>query len=44
VLEYFDDQIFAIGHVVSGHTLKHLVAAAACWVVLRYFQARQPVA
>jgi Ceramidase len=44
VFEYFDQQIYAIGHVVSGHTLKHLVAAAACWVVLRYFQARQPIA
>lgn len=44
VFEYFDEQIYAIGHVVSGHTLKHLVAAAACWVVLRYFQTRRPIA
>jgi hypothetical protein len=44
VLEYFDEQIYAIGFVVSGHTLKHVVAAAACWVVLRYFQARRPIA
>jgi hypothetical protein len=43
VFEYLDEQIYAIGHVVSGHTLKHLVAAAACWVVLRYFETRQPV-
>jgi hypothetical protein len=27
VLELFDDAIFRIGHVVSGHTLKHLAAA-----------------
>ena len=44
VFEYLDEKIYAIGNVVSGHTLKHLVAAAACWVVLRYFQTRQPIA
>ena len=43
VLEHFDSAIFSIGHVVSGHTLKHLVAAAACFAVLRYFQTRQPI-
>jgi hypothetical protein len=30
--------------VVSGHTLKHLAAAAACYCILRYFQAREPIA
>ena len=44
VLEHFDDAIYSIGHVVSGHTLKHLVAAAACLVVLRYFQTRRLIA
>jgi len=29
VLETFDERAFALGHVVSGHTLKHLAAAAA---------------
>jgi hypothetical protein len=29
VFEHFDNAIFSIGHVVSGHTLKHLVAATA---------------
>jgi hypothetical protein len=43
VFEHFDNAIFSIGHVVSGHTLKHLVAAAACFAVLRYFQTRQPI-
>jgi hypothetical protein len=41
LFEYFDDQIYLIGHVVSGHTLKHLAAAAACFMILRYFQARR---
>ena len=44
VLEHFDDAIYSIGHFVSGHTLKHLVAAAACLVVLRYFQTRRLIA
>ena len=29
VLEYFDWRIYAAGHLVSGHTLKHLAAALA---------------
>ena len=41
VLEHFDGAIYSIGKLVSGHTLKHLAAAAACFVVLRYFQTRR---
>jgi Ceramidase len=41
VLEHFDGAIYAIGHIVSGHTLKHLAAAAACFAILRYFQTRR---
>lgn len=41
--EFLDAPIFsAAGHVASGHTLKHLLAAAACFVILRYFQTRRP--
>ena len=43
VFEHFDSAIFSIGHIVSGHTLKHLIAAAACLAILRYFQTRQPI-
>jgi hypothetical protein len=43
ILEYFDHAIYSIGHLVSGHTLKHLAAAAACFAILRYFQARRPI-
>lgn len=28
--EHFDHEIYAVGELVSGHTLKHLLAAAAC--------------
>lgn len=44
VFEHFDAAIFSIGDIVSGHTLKHLVAAAACFAILRYFQTRRPIA
>jgi hypothetical protein len=39
VLETFDAEVLGIGHVVSGHTLKHLVAAFAgvtvCLMLIR---------
>jgi hypothetical protein len=36
VLERFDGRIYdALGHVISGHALKHLVAAVACWCLYR---------
>lgn len=44
LLEHFDAAIYSIGHVVSGHALKHVAAAAACFSVLRYFQKRRPIA
>jgi len=42
-LELLDKQIFAALHVVSGHTLKHLAAAAAGYCILRMLQKREPV-
>jgi hypothetical protein len=43
VLEAFDTQVFAAGHVLSGHTLKHLAAATAGCYILRMLQKRQPL-
>jgi hypothetical protein len=43
-LEHFDRAIYSTGHLVSGHTLKHLAAAAACFAILRHFQTRRPIA
>lgn len=38
VLEHFDHELYALGGVVSGHTLKHVAAAASgfvvCWMLL----------
>jgi hypothetical protein len=35
VLESMDGEILALGHVVSGHSLKHVAAAAAGFVACR---------
>ena len=42
VTEVLDAQIYALGQVVSGHTLKHLIAAAATYWLLRMLQLRRP--
>jgi len=42
--EHLDGPVFALGHVVSGHTLKHLAAAVAAWWVLRMLKRRRTVA
>ena len=44
LLEFYDGAVYSAGSILSGHTLKHLAAAAACFAVLRYFQTRQPIA
>jgi hypothetical protein len=43
LLEYYDDAIFSAGSILSGHTLKHLAAATACFAMLRLFQTRRPL-
>ncbi len=36
IMEFYDRDIYGLtGHIVSGHTLKHLAAAASAFVVLR---------
>jgi len=37
------DHVVHANFILSGHTLKHLFTAFACFAVLRYFQTRQPV-
>jgi hypothetical protein len=41
ILEESDRQVFALGRIVSGHTLKHLAAAAAGYWILRMLQKRE---
>jgi hypothetical protein len=42
VLELYDKEVFGLlGHIVSGHSLKHLAAAAGAFVVLRMLLSQQ---
>jgi hypothetical protein len=41
LLETFDQQVFTFGHVVSGHTLKHIAAGFAGYCILRMLQKRE---
>lgn len=42
VAEVLDAQIYALGQIVSGHTLKHLIAAFAAYWLLRMLRVRSP--
>jgi hypothetical protein len=42
ICETADRQIFSVGRLVSGHTLKHLSAGAAGFWILRMLQKRRP--
>jgi hypothetical protein len=43
LFEFYDSAIFSAGTILSGQSLKHVSAAAACGVLLRYFQKRTPI-
>src|SRR5262245_60714532 len=43
LFELYDHAVHS-NFILSGHTLKHLFGAAACFTLLRYFQTRQPIA
>jgi hypothetical protein len=42
VSELFDRSIYDLGHIVSGHTLKHLIAALSAYWALRMLRLRVP--
>jgi hypothetical protein len=44
ILEVLDLQVLSALHLVSGHSLKHLTAAASSYCVLRMLRNRQPLA
>jgi hypothetical protein len=44
LLEFLDERIYSLGSIVSGHTLKHLAAAAASLAILRLLQTRRSIA
>jgi hypothetical protein len=43
LFEFTDEMVYSAGGHLSGHTLKHLVAAAASFAILLYFQVRRPL-
>jgi hypothetical protein len=43
VFETADRPIFALGEIVSGHTLKHVAAAISAYWILRMLRLRRPV-
>lgn len=43
VAEMADREIFSLGHIVSGHTIKHLSAAASGYCILRMLKRRKPI-
>ena len=42
ITEVLDQPIYTFGGMLSGHTLKHLLAAVAVWWLVRMLQRRQP--
>ena len=44
LLEHFDSQVYAALGVMSGHPLKHVAAATACYCIYLVFRDRKPVA
>jgi hypothetical protein len=43
ILEMTDKQIFNFGHIISGHTLKHLAAALGVYWIFRMLNRRSAV-
>jgi len=43
LLEFFDEKIYSLGSILSGHTLKHFAAAAGGFAILRLFEMRRPI-
>jgi Ceramidase len=43
MFEFVDHAVYR-SFILSGHTLKHVFGALACFAILRYFQKRQPIA
>jgi hypothetical protein len=41
--ETFDSQIFSLGHLLGGHTIKHILAAVGSYWILRMLELREPI-
>lgn len=43
VSEHFDAELLSLGQIVSGHTVKHLLASLPIWFVLQMLRVRKPM-
>ena len=43
VFELLDSAVYSLGHIVSGHVIKHIIAAAASYLILDMLRRRRPV-
>jgi len=43
VFELLDGAVYSLGHIVSGHVIKHIIAAAASYLILDMLKRRRPV-
>lgn len=43
ISERFDGELLALGHLISGHTVKHLIASLPIWFVLQMLRTRKVV-
>jgi hypothetical protein len=41
--EFLDKDLYSFGQILSGHTLKHIGAAASCYMVLSWIRQRRLV-
>jgi hypothetical protein len=44
VYEFLDKDVYALGQIVSGHTLKHIGAAVSCYMILSWVRQRRLIA
>ncbi|MDH4232833.1 MAG: alkaline phytoceramidase, partial [Nitrospirota bacterium] len=43
IFELLDAEIFSLGQIVSGHSLKHLASAAAAFCIIQMIRLRSPI-
>jgi uncharacterized membrane-anchored protein YitT (DUF2179 family) len=43
VFELLDSAVYSLGHVVSGHVIKHIIAALGSYLILYMLQSRRPM-
>lgn len=42
VFEHYDEEVFSALRIISGHSIKHLVAAISTWYIFQIYRQKQP--